>query len=45
MIVHPNLNNVRKHLKAEFQVAMTLSSIIEEEQGVEIPLMRLALLV
>ncbi len=37
MIVHPNLNNVRKHLKAEFQVAMDLSSIIEEEQGVEIP--------
>ncbi|MHC5268074.1 sigma 54-interacting transcriptional regulator [Enterococcus sp. LJL98] len=37
MIVHPNLNNVRKNLKAEFQVAMDLSSIIEEEQEVEIP--------
>lgn len=37
MIIHPNLNNVRKHLKAEFQVAMDLSSIIEEEQNVEIP--------
>lgn len=37
MIVHPNLNNVRKNLKAEFQVAMDLSSIIEEELEVEIP--------
>lgn len=37
MIVHPNLNAVRKNLKTEFQVAMDLSSIIEEEQAVEIP--------
>lgn len=37
MIVHPNLNAVRKNLRAEFQVAMDLSSIIEEEQDVEIP--------
>lgn len=37
MIIHPNLNSVRKNLKSEFQVAMDLSSIIEEEQDVEIP--------
>lgn len=36
-IVHPDLNNVRKHLKKEFQVALDLSSIIEEECQVEIP--------
>lgn len=37
IIVHPDLNSVRKHLKSEFQVAMDLSSIIEEEQEIEIP--------
>lgn len=37
MIVHPNLNSVRKNLKLEFQVAMDLSSIIEEELNIEIP--------
>ncbi|WP_461203148.1 sigma 54-interacting transcriptional regulator [Enterococcus sp. N342-3-1-2] len=37
MIVHPDLNTVRKNLKSEFQVAMDLSTIIEEEQHVEIP--------
>ena len=36
-IVHPDLNNVRKTLKAEFQVALDLSTIIEEECEVEIP--------
>lgn len=37
MIVHPDLNTIRKTLKNEFQVAMDLSTIIEEEQEVEIP--------
>ncbi|WP_207941009.1 transcriptional antiterminator bglG:Sigma-54 factor [Enterococcus sp. DIV2402] len=37
MIVHPDLNTVRKKLKSEFQVALDLSSIIEEEYDVEIP--------
>ena len=37
MIVHPDLNTVRKNLKSEFQVAMDLSTIIEEERHVEIP--------
>lgn len=37
MIVHPDLNTVRKQLKSEFQVALDLSSIIEEECDVEIP--------
>ncbi|MGX7174323.1 sigma 54-interacting transcriptional regulator [Enterococcus ratti] len=37
MIVHPNLNNVRKNFKKEFQIAIDLSTIIEEEQQVEIP--------
>ena len=37
MIVHPDLNNVRKNFKKEFQVAIDLSTIIEEEQQVEIP--------
>lgn len=37
MIVHPNLNDVRKKMKKEFQVAMDLSAIIEEENNIEIP--------
>ena len=37
MIVHPDLNNVRKNFKREFQVAIDLSTIIEEEEQVEIP--------
>lgn len=37
LIVHPDLNNVRKQLKTEFQVALDLSSLIEEECDVEIP--------
>ena len=37
MIVHPDLNTIRKNLKSEFQVAMDLSTIIEEERHVEIP--------
>ncbi len=37
MIVHPDLNNVRKNFKKEFQVAIDLSTIIEEEQQIEIP--------
>ncbi|MDT2756560.1 sigma 54-interacting transcriptional regulator [Enterococcus asini] len=36
-IVHPDLNNVRKNLKREFQVALDLSTILEEECHVEIP--------
>lgn len=37
VIVHPDLNNVRKNMKKEFQVALDLSSIIEEENNIEIP--------
>jgi transcriptional regulatory protein LevR/transcriptional regulator with AAA-type ATPase domain len=37
MIVHPDLNTIRKNMKSEFQVAMDLSTIIEEERQVEIP--------
>jgi len=36
-IVHPDLNRVRKNLKAEFQLALDLSTMIEEELQVEIP--------
>lgn len=36
-IVHPNLNDIRKKMKREFQVAMDLSAIIEEENDIEIP--------
>ncbi|GAA3020832.1 sigma 54-interacting transcriptional regulator [Tetragenococcus solitarius] len=36
-IVHPDLNRVRKTLKNEFQVALDLSTEIEEELQVEIP--------
>lgn len=36
-IVHPDLNNVRKNMRKEFQVAMDLSIIIEEENRIEIP--------
>ncbi|MGM9903622.1 sigma-54-dependent transcriptional regulator [Enterococcus hirae] len=37
MIVHPDLNNIRKKFKKEFQVAIDLSTIIEDAQQVEIP--------
>ncbi|MGM0123713.1 transcriptional antiterminator bglG:Sigma-54 factor [Enterococcus sp. AZ194] len=37
VIVHPDLNTVRKKLKKEFQVAIDLSAIIEEEKQIEIP--------
>lgn len=37
LIIHPDLNTVRKQLKSEFQVALDLSSLIEEECDVEIP--------
>src|SRR5699024_5270787 len=37
MIVHPDLNRIRKQLKSEFQVAIGLSTIIEERCQVEIP--------
>src|SRR5699024_5103647 len=37
MIVHPDLNRIRKQLKSEFQVAIDLSTIIEERCQVEIP--------
>ncbi|MFV0557548.1 MAG: sigma 54-interacting transcriptional regulator [Enterococcus sp.] len=36
-IVHPDLNTVRKNLKSEFQVALDLSSIIEDKWNIEIP--------
>lgn len=36
-IVHPDLNNIRKNFKKEFQVALDLSSIIEDECQLEIP--------
>lgn len=37
IIVHPDLNNVRKNMRKEFQVAMDLSTIIEEENKIELP--------
>lgn len=37
IIVHPDLNTVRKELRKEFQVALDLSSILEEEQQIEVP--------
>jgi len=36
-IIHPDLNRVRKNLKSEFQLALDLSTMIEEELQVEIP--------
>lgn len=36
-IVHPDLNRIRKKLKTEFQVALDLSTLIEEEMQIEIP--------
>ncbi|AYW45305.1 sigma 54-interacting transcriptional regulator [Tetragenococcus koreensis] len=36
-IIHPDLNRIRKKLKTEFQVALDLSTLIEEELQVEIP--------
>lgn len=36
-IVHPDLNRIRKTLKNEFQVALDLSTEIEEELQVDIP--------
>ncbi|WP_071131798.1 sigma 54-interacting transcriptional regulator [Enterococcus timonensis] len=37
IIVHPDLNNVRKKFSKEFQVAIDLSGMIEAENDVEIP--------
>ncbi len=37
LIVHPDLNNVRKKYSKEFQVAIDLSGMIEEEFAIEIP--------
>lgn len=36
-IIHPNLNEIRINYKKEFQVAIDLSAIIEEEYNIEIP--------
>ncbi|CAM3209602.1 sigma 54-interacting transcriptional regulator [Vagococcus fessus] len=36
-IVHPNLNEIRINYKKEFQVALDISSLIEEEYQIEIP--------
>ncbi|WP_192987516.1 sigma 54-interacting transcriptional regulator [Carnobacterium mobile] len=36
-IVHPNLNAVRKKYSKEFQVAIDLSAIIEEQLAIDIP--------
>lgn len=36
-ITHPNLNDVRKKYLAEFQVAIELSGMIEEETGIDLP--------
>ncbi|MDF0479312.1 sigma 54-interacting transcriptional regulator [Vagococcus sp. PNs007] len=36
-IVHPNLNEIRINYKKEFQVALDISSLIEEEYEIEIP--------
>lgn len=36
-IIHPNLNDIRINYKKEFQVAIDLSAIIEEEYQIEIP--------
>lgn len=36
-IIHPNLNEIRINYKKEFQVAIDLSAIIEEEFNIEIP--------
>ncbi len=37
VIIHPDLNNVRKKFSKEFQVAIDLSGMIEEEFDIEIP--------
>lgn len=36
-IIHPNLNEIRINYKKEFQIALDLSSLIEEEFAIEIP--------
>ena len=36
-IVHPDLNSVRKNYSKEFQVAIDLSAIIEQQFSIEIP--------
>ncbi len=36
-IIHPNLNNIRKNYSKEFQVAIELSGLIEEQFEIEIP--------
>lgn len=37
MIVHPDLNTIRKNLGKEFKVAIDLSTIIEDAEDIEIP--------
>lgn len=36
-IIHPDLNNIRKKYPKEFQVAIDLSALIEQELRIEIP--------
>ncbi|EAF6619736.1 sigma-54-dependent transcriptional regulator [Listeria monocytogenes] len=36
-IIHPDLNNIRKKYPKEFQVAIDLSALIEQELSIEIP--------
>ncbi|MBC1524496.1 sigma 54-interacting transcriptional regulator [Listeria booriae] len=36
-IVHPDLNNVRKKYSKEFQAAIDISALLEQELGIEIP--------
>ncbi|WP_414838670.1 sigma 54-interacting transcriptional regulator [Carnobacterium sp. TMP28] len=36
-IVHPDLNSVRKNYSKEFQVAIDLSAMIEQQFGIDIP--------
>ncbi|MHC5249539.1 sigma 54-interacting transcriptional regulator [Enterococcus sp. LJL90] len=37
MIVHPDLNNIRKDYNNEFKVAIDLSNLIEDSEDIEIP--------
>lgn len=36
-IIHPDLNDIRKNLKSEFQVALDLSTLIEAETKIDLP--------
>lgn len=36
-IVHPDLNNIRKHYSKEFQIAIDLSGIVEDKLDIDIP--------